>query len=343
MTLWKNWCKNRVCITKLQKLFFSGTEYISSENKLHGSGLFLDHYFLIRLVTIGWKQRTEKRYMVLETMWFEETSSNEIVVIFNSGLNRECFPHSVQSLSHLQLFAIPWTTACQASLSITNSRSLLKLMSIASVMPSNHLILCCPVFLLPSISPSIRVFSNESILHIRWPKYWNFSFSTTTSNERSGLISFNMDWLVGSPCTPRESQESSATRQFKSINSSAISFLYSPTLTSIHDYWKNHSFDSVQFTSVAQLCLTLCDPMNCSMPGLPVHQVLLEFTKTHAHWVSDAIQPSHPLLSRSPPALYLSQHQDLFKWVSSSHQVAKVLEFQLQHQSFQWTPRTDLL
>ena len=144
MILWKNWCKNRVCITKLQKLFFSGTEYISSENKLHGSGLFLEHYFLIRLLTIGWKQRMEKRYMVLETMWFEETSSNEIVVIFNSGLNRECFPRSVQSLSHLQLFVIPWTAACQASLSITNSQSLLKLMSIASVMPSNHLIFCCP-------------------------------------------------------------------------------------------------------------------------------------------------------------------------------------------------------
>ena len=144
MILWKNWCKNRVCITKLQKLFFSGTEYISSENKLHGSGLFLEHYFLIRLLTIGWKQRMEKRYMVLETMWFEETSSNEIVVIFNSGLNRECFPRSVQSLSHLQLFVIPWTAACQASLSITNSQSLLKLMSIASVMPSNNLIFCCP-------------------------------------------------------------------------------------------------------------------------------------------------------------------------------------------------------
>ena len=99
----------------------------------------------------------------------------------------------------------------------------------------------------------------------------------------------------------------------------------------------------LQFSSVAQSCPTLCNPMNRSTPGLPVHHQLPESTQTHIHWVGDAIQPSHPLLSLSPPALNLSQHQDLFKWVSSSHEVAKVLEFQLQHQSFQWTPRTDLL
>ena len=98
---------------------------------------------------------------------------------------------------------------------------------------------------------------------------------------------------------------------------------------------------ALQFSSVAQPCPILCNPMNCSMPGLPVH--LLEFTQTHIHWVSDAIQPSHPLSSPSPPAFNLSQHQGLFKWVNSSHHVAKILEFQLQHQSFQWTPRTDLL
>ena len=102
---------------------------------------------------------------------------------------------SVQSLSRVQLFATPWTAALQASLSITNSQSLLKLMSIESVMPSVHLILCCPLLLLPSIFPSIRVFSNESVLHIRWPKYWSFSFSISPSNEYSGLISFRMDWL----------------------------------------------------------------------------------------------------------------------------------------------------
>ena len=98
---------------------------------------------------------------------------------------------------------------------------------------------------------------------------------------------------------------------------------------------------SLQFSSVAQSCPTLCDPMDCSTPGLPVHHQLPEFTQTHVHWVSDTIQPSHPLLSPSPPTFSLSQHESLFKWVSSSPEVAKVLEFQLQHQYFQWTPRTD--
>ena len=99
----------------------------------------------------------------------------------------------------------------------------------------------------------------------------------------------------------------------------------------------------VQFSSVAQSCPTLWDPMNRSTPGLPVHHQLQEFTQTHVHRVGDAIQPSHPLSSPSPPAPNPSQHQDLFQWVNSSHEVAKVLEFQLQHQSFQWKPRTDLL
>ena len=101
---------------------------------------------------------------------------------------------SVQLLTCVRLFATPWTVACQASLLITNSWSLLKLMSIESVMPSNYLILCCALLLL-SIFPSIRVFSNESVLHIRWPKYWSFSFSISSSNEYSGLISFRMDWV----------------------------------------------------------------------------------------------------------------------------------------------------
>ena len=100
---------------------------------------------------------------------------------------------------------------------------------------------------------------------------------------------------------------------------------------------------SKYFSSVTQLCPTLCDPMNHSTPGLPVHHQLVEFTQTHVHWVSDAIKPSHPLSSPSPLALSFSQHQGLFKWVSSLHQVAKIIEFQLQHQSFQLTPRTDLL
>ena len=102
---------------------------------------------------------------------------------------------SVQLLRHVRLFATPWTAAHQASLSITNSQSLLKLTSLDSVMPSKHLILCCPLLLLPSIFPSIRVFSNESALHIRWPKYWSFSLNISPSNEHSGLLSFRMDWL----------------------------------------------------------------------------------------------------------------------------------------------------
>ena len=102
----------------------------------------------------------------------------------------------LRSVTHcVRLFVIPWTVACQASLSITSSRSLFKLMSIESVMPSNHLILCRPLLLLPSVFPSIRVFSNESVLRIRWPKYWSFSFNISPSNEHSGLISFRMDWL----------------------------------------------------------------------------------------------------------------------------------------------------
>ena len=134
----------------------------------------------------------------------------------------------------------PWTVARQASLSITNSWSLLTLMSIELVRPCNHLNFCQSL-LPPSVFPSIRVFSNESVLPIRWLKYWSFSFSISPSSEYSGLISFRMDWF-GSPCSPVDSQESSLTPQFKSINSSVLSFLYRPTLTSIHDYWKHHDF-----------------------------------------------------------------------------------------------------
>ena len=147
---------------------------------------------------------------------------------------------SVQSLSHVRLFATPWTAAFQASLSITNSWSLLKLMSIESVIPSNHLVLCCPLLLPPSIFPSIRVFSNESVLLIRWPKYWSFSISP--SNECSGLISFRMDWLdllavQGTLKSLLQHHSSKASLLQRSA------FLIVPTLTSIHDYWKNHSFD----------------------------------------------------------------------------------------------------
>ena len=147
---------------------------------------------------------------------------------------------SVQLFSYVQLFTTPWTAAFQAFLSITNSWSSLKFTSIESVMPSNHLILCCPLLLLPSIFRSIRVFSNELALRIRWPKHWSFSISP--SNEYSGLISFRMDWL--DPLAVQGTLKSLLQHHSsKAINSSALSFLYSPTLTSIHDYWKNHILD----------------------------------------------------------------------------------------------------
>ena len=127
---------------------------------------------------------------------------------------------------------------CQASLSIISSWSSLRLASIESVMPSSHLILCHPLLLLPPIPPSIRVFSNESTLCMRWPKYWSFSFRISPSKEIPGLISFRMDWL-DLLAVQGTLKESSPTPQFKSINSLVLSLLHSPTLTSIHDHWKN--------------------------------------------------------------------------------------------------------
>ena len=154
-----------------------------------------------------------------------------------------CVLSSVQSLSRVQLFATPWTAARQASLSITISQSSPKFMSIESVMPSRHLILCCPLLLLPTIPPSIRVFSNESALRIRWLKYCSFSFNISSSNEHPGLISFRTAWLdlLAVQGTLKSLLQYHSSKL--SINSSALSFLYSPTLTSIHDYWKNRSLD----------------------------------------------------------------------------------------------------
>ena len=146
---------------------------------------------------------------------------------------------SVQSLSCVWFFATPWIAAHQASLSISNSESSPKLMCIESVMPSSHLILCRPL-LLPPIPPSIRVFTNESTLRMRWPKYWSFSFSISPSNVHPGLISFRMDWL---DLLAVQGTLKSLTPQFKSINSSVLSFPHSPTLTSIHDHWRKHSLD----------------------------------------------------------------------------------------------------
>ena len=156
-----------------------------------------------------------------------------IPCIYYSSILQNNFS-SVQLLSRVQFFVTPWTAAHHTSLSITNSWSLLKLMSIESVMPSNDLILCCPLLLLPSIFPA-------SVLCIRWPKYWSFIFSISPSSEFQNW--FPLGGLVGSPCSPRNPQESSPTLWFKSIRSLALSFVYSPALTSIHDYWGNHSFD----------------------------------------------------------------------------------------------------
>ena len=149
---------------------------------------------------------------------------------------------SVQSLSRFQLFATPWTVARQASLSVTSSRSSPKPVSTKSVMPSNHFIFCCPLLLLPSIFPSIRVFSNELALRIRWPKYWSFSFNISPTNEHPGLISFRMDWLdllavQGTLKSLLQHHSSEASILWRSAF--FIVQLSHPYMT----YWKNYSFD----------------------------------------------------------------------------------------------------
>ena len=155
-----------------------------------------------------------------------------------------CFTYMqswVQLLSLVCLFVTPCSAACQASISITNSQSLLKFMSIESVMPSSHLILCHPILLLPSIIPSIRVFSNKSALCIMWPKYWSFNSSISPPNEYSGLIPLGFMGLIS--LQPKGFSKDFSNFAVQNINSLVFSFLYSPTLTSIHDYWKNHNFD----------------------------------------------------------------------------------------------------
>ena len=148
----------------------------------------------------------------------------------------------IQSPSHVWLFMTPWTATCQASLSLTISQSLPKIMSIELVLSSNHLILSSPIYPLPSIFTSIRAFSNEITVCIRWPKYWNFSISP--SNEYSRLISFKIDWFDLLPV--QETLKSLLQHQFESINSLVLSLLYCPTVKSVPDYWKNHSFDCTE-------------------------------------------------------------------------------------------------
>ena len=178
-------------------------------------------------------------------------------------------------------------------------------------MPSNHLILCRPLLLPPSIFPISQFFASGG---------QSIGVSASTS-----VLPINIqDWF------PLE------WTGWTSLQSKGFSRVFSNTTV------QKHQFFGIQFSSVTQSCPTLCDPMNHNTPGLPVHHQLREFTQTHVHQVSDG-QPSHPLLSPSPPAPNPSQHQSLFQWVNSSHKVAKVLEFQPQHQSFQWNPRADLL
>ena len=142
-------------------------------------------------------------------------------------------------LSRVRLFASPWTAACQAALSITNSQGKLKLTSIELVMPFSRLILCRTLLLLPSVFPSNKVFSNESVLCIKWPNYWSFSIGPPVNIHNR----FPLGLTALSPCCQRDFQEFSPIPQLKIITSSALSFLYGPTLTSTHDYLKNHSFD----------------------------------------------------------------------------------------------------
>ena len=191
------------------------------------------HKFQIKISDSLWRHLFEIPLGNIELYLYHQIASHQLTT-FSYWFS------SARSLSCVRLFVTPWTAAHQASLSITNSWRLLKLMSIESVMPSKHLILCHPLILLPSIFPSIGVFSNESVLHIRWSEYWSFSFSTSLSNEYSALISFKIDWF---DLLAVQEMPKGLLQHHKSINSLVLNFLYSPTFTSIHDYRKNHSFD----------------------------------------------------------------------------------------------------
>ena len=191
MVVSRNWREKEIGV----RLFL----LVLQDEKVMDTGYTTVQMYLTLLNCTLWQIDGETPETVTD-LFFLAPKSLQMVIQFSS----------VQSLSCVWPFATPWTAACQASLSITNSQSPPKPMSIESVMPSNHLILCCPLLLLPSICPSIRVFSSESALQIRWPTYWSFN---------------------------------SPTPQFKSINFSVLNFLYSPTLTSTHDHWKNHNLD----------------------------------------------------------------------------------------------------
>ena len=215
-------------------------------------------------------------------------------------------------------------------------------------MPSNHLILCCSLLLLPSILPNIRVFSNESALYMRWPKYWSFSFNISLSNEHPGLISFRMDWLdllaVQGTLKSLLQHHSSKASIIRRSAFFTVQLLHLHMITGKIIALTRQTFVgkviSLLLNMLSGLVITFLPrssvqfshsvTSNSLWPHeLPVHHQLPEFTQTHVHQVGDAIQPSHPLSSASPSAPNPSHHQSLFQWVNSSHEVAKVLEFQL--------------
>ena len=252
---------------------------------------------------------------------------------------------SLQSLSHVRLSATPWTAACQASLSITNSGSLLKPMSIESVILSNHLILCCPLLLLPLIFPSIRVFWDESAYRIRWPKYWSFSFSISSSNEHLGLISFRMDWLdflaVQGTLKSLFQHHSSkpSVLQHSGLFLVQLSHTYVTTgktiaLTrqTVVGEVMSLLFNMLRKFSSVQLliCVRLFET-----PWIAACQASLSITNSRSLLTIMSIESmmasSHLILCR--PLFLLppnpSQHQGLFQWVNSSQEVSKVLEFHL--------------
>ena len=221
-----------------------------------------------------------------------------------------------KSLSCVWLFATPWTAVRQASLSITSSQSLLKLKSIKSVMP-------------PTISSSVVPSPTFNLSQHQGLFQWISSSYQVDKVLEFHLQHQSFQWIF--------KLISWGWTGWISLQSKGLSRVFYNTTV------QKHQLFSAQFSSVAQSSTTLCDPMNCSRAGHPVHHQLPEFTQTHIHRVGDAIQPSHLLSSPSPPTPNHSQHQSLFQWVNSSHEVAKVLEFQPEHHSFQWTPRTDLL
>ena len=204
----------------------------------------------------------------------------------------------VQSLSRVWLFKTPWTTARQASLSITNCQSLPKPMSIESVIPSNHLLLCHPLLLPPSIFPIIRVFSSKSALHIRWPKYWSFTFGINLPMNNQHWFPLGLTGWI----SLQSKGLSALSNSMKSWTMPCRATQAGPVMVESSD--KMWSIAEGNGKPLQYSCLE--NPMNCSLPGFPVHHQLLEPAQTHVHWVDDAIQPSHPM-SFPSPAFNLSQ------------------------------------